>query len=104
MEKTGVQGLVASAGPGCIVVQRTVAQFSWRRNLTQLEKIEASDQRLWYADKAIQQRLSRDMRAVQIESRWHERQGSATHNFSVALPPTDSDMAVHQAKMGASWK
>ena len=87
VEKTGAQGLVASAGPDRIVVQRTAAQLPWRSNLTLLEKLDAPEQRLWYADKAIQQRLSRDMRAVQIESRWHERQRSATHNFAVALPP-----------------
>ena len=104
VEKTGAQGLVASAGPDRIVVQRTAAQLPWRSNLTLLEKLDAPEQRLWYADKAIQQRLSRDMRAVQIESRWHERQRSATHNFAVALPPPGSGIAAHKAKMGASWK
>lgn len=90
--------LFASAWPDRIVVQRTVAQLPWRSNLTLLEKIDAPEQRLWYADKAIQQGLSRDMLVVQIESRWYERQGSATHNFSVALPPTDSDMAAQVFK------
>ena len=90
--------LFASSWPDLIVVQRTVAQLPWRSNLTLLEKIDAPEQRLWYADKAIQQGLSRDMLVVQIESRWYERQGSATHNFSVALPPTDSDMAAQVFK------
>ncbi|MBL7794040.1 MAG: DUF1016 domain-containing protein [Saprospiraceae bacterium] len=34
------------------------------------------------------------MLVFQIETRLHERQGASTHNFDVALPPTDSDMAA----------
>ena len=90
--------LFASAWPDRMVVQRTVAQLPWRSNLALLEKLDVPEQRLWYAEKAIQQGLSKDMLVVQIESRWHERQGSATHNFAVALPPTDSDMAAQVFK------
>ena len=34
------------------------------------------------------------MLAVQIESRLHEREGQAQHNFPSTLPPTDSDLAA----------
>ena len=67
--------LFASAWPDRMVVQRTVAQLPWRSNLALLEKLDVPEQRLWYAEKAIQQGLSKDMLVVQIESRWHERQG-----------------------------
>lgn len=90
--------LFASAWPDRMLVQRSVAQLPWRSNLALLEKLDVPEQRLWYAEKAIQQGLSKDMLVVQIESRWHERQGSATHNFAVALPPTDSDMAAQVFK------
>ncbi len=90
--------LFAAAWPDRPIVQRTVARLPWRSNLTLLEKLAAPDQRLWYAQKALELGLSRDMLALQIESRLHERQGSAMHNFDVALPPADSDMAVQAFK------
>jgi predicted nuclease of restriction endonuclease-like (RecB) superfamily len=36
---------------------------------------------------------SRNILAIQIDSRRHEREGKAINNFPVALPPDDSDMA-----------
>ena len=35
----------------------------------------------------------KDMLAIQIDTRRHEREGKAINNFPVALPPIDSDMA-----------
>ena len=90
--------LFAAAWPDRAIVQRTVALLPWRSNLTLLEKLSAPEERLWYAQKALELGLSKDMLALQIESRLHERQGNATHNFAVALPPTDSDMVAQVFK------
>lgn len=88
----------ACAWPERAIVQRTVAQLPWRSNLILLEKLDTPEQRLWYAEKAIAQGLSKDVLALQIESQWHARQGSASHNFAVALPPAESDMAAQAFK------
>lgn len=88
----------ASAWPERAIVQRTVAQLPWRSNLILLEKLDTPEQRLWYAEKAIAQGMSKDVLALQIESQWHARQGRASHNFAVALPPAESDMAAQAFK------
>ncbi len=69
------------------LVQRTVAQLPWRSNLTLLEKLEDPELRLWYAQKAIENGMGKDMLTIQIETRLHERQGKAITNFPAALPP-----------------
>lgn len=83
----------AEAWPESIVVQRSVAQIPWRSNLTLLEKLEDSRLRLWYAQQVIVNGWSKDVLAMQIDNRLHERQGKALNNFQELLPPADSDMA-----------
>jgi len=75
------------------LVQRTVAQIPWRSNLALLDKIKDLKQRLWYAQKTIENGWSRDVLSFQIETQLHKRLGKATSNFELALPPADSDMA-----------
>ncbi|MCK5690847.1 DUF1016 family protein [Myxococcota bacterium] len=88
----------AASWPDRAIVQRTVAQIPWRSNLTLLDKLKDSKQRLWYAQKTIELGLSKDMLAIQIESHLHEREGQAVNNFEAALPPADSDMATQVFK------
>jgi predicted nuclease of restriction endonuclease-like (RecB) superfamily len=80
------------------IVQRTVAQIPWRSNLALLDKLKDSKTRLWYAGKTLEHGWSRDILAIQIETRLHERQGFAVNNFTIALPPADSDMAAQVFK------
>jgi predicted nuclease of restriction endonuclease-like (RecB) superfamily len=75
------------------LVQRTVALIPWRSNLALLDKLKDSKQRLWYAEKTIENGWSRDVLSFQIETQLHKRLGNATNNFEIALPPADSDMA-----------
>ena len=74
-------------------VQRTVAQIPWRSNLALLDKLDALESRIWYAQKTIENGWSRDVLVMQIESQLHLRQGKATTNFELTLPPEESDMA-----------
>ena len=76
------------------IVQRVAAQIPWRSNQLLLDKLDHEEKRRWYAEQTSQNGWSRDILAMQIESRLHERQGKAVNNFSLALPPDDSDMAV----------
>jgi len=84
----------AEAWPDPELVQRSVALIPWRSNITLLDKLSDPELRLWYAQKTIEHGFGKDMLVLQIETRLHERQGASTHNFDVALPPKDSDMAA----------
>jgi predicted nuclease of restriction endonuclease-like (RecB) superfamily len=74
------------------IVQRTVAQIPWRSNIALIDKIKDTTERLWYAQKTIENGWSRDVLVFQIESQLHKRIGQTANNFDVALPPMDSDM------------
>ena len=57
------------------IVQRAAAQIPWRSNQLLLDKLKHKETRLWYAQKTAENGWSRDILAIQIESRLHERQG-----------------------------
>jgi len=88
----------ASAWPEREIVQRTVAQLSWRQNLALIEKLADSRDRLWYAAKTLEHGWSSNILTLQIEAQAHRRQGKAQTNFPATLPPPDSDMAVQVFK------
>jgi predicted nuclease of restriction endonuclease-like (RecB) superfamily len=88
----------AEAWPEREFVQRTVAQIPWRSNIALLDKLDDLETRLWYARKTIENGWSRNILALQIEGRLHERQGKAVNNFQEVLPPADSDMATQVFK------
>ena len=74
-------------------VQRTVAQIPWRSNIVLMDKLSSKEERIWYAQKTLENGWSRDVLALQVQSRLIERSGKSVNNFEVALPPVDSDMA-----------
>ena len=82
------------AWPDRGIVQEALAQITWYHNLALLEKLETPRDRLWYAAKTVENGWSRNILAMQIEARAHERQGKAVNNFALALPPADSDLAA----------
>ena len=88
----------AESWPKRSIVQEVLAQITWYHNLALLEKASDSKIRLWYANKTLEHGWSRNILAIQIETRLHERQGKAINNFQAALPPADSDMAAQVFK------
>ena len=87
----------AQAWPDWPIVQST-AQLPWFHQITLLEKLETTETRLWYATAAIAEGWSRNILVHQIETRLHERSGSAITNFAATLPPVDSDLAQQLTK------
>lgn len=83
----------AEAYPDEIIGQRSVAQLPWRHNIALLEKLTAPQQRLWYAQQALEHGWSRDILVMQIESALYQRQGGAITNFEQTLPKPQSDLA-----------
>lgn len=63
------------AWPDRAIVQRTVAQLPWRSNLTLLDKLRDPAIRFWYAQKALELGMGKDMLSIQIETRLYKRQG-----------------------------
>jgi len=88
----------AVAWPDQAIVKRCVSQLPWRSNVALMQKLQDHDTRLWYAQRAVEQGLSRDLLVAQIQSRLHERQGQAQHNFAATMPPVDSDLAAQAFK------
>ena len=74
--------MFARSWPDKAIVLRFVAQLPWSTNLALLNKLRDSELRLWYAQQALENGLTRDMVVFQIESQLHQRQGLSQHNFT----------------------
>lgn len=75
------------------IMQRTAAQIPWRSNILLMDRLSDQNERVWYAQKTVENGWSRDVLALQMESKLIERSGKSVNNFPVSLPPADSDMA-----------
>jgi len=75
------------------ILQRSVARLPWRHNIALLEKLKLSEERMWYAQQAIENGWSRDVLVLQIENQLHRRLGEAVTNFEQVLPKPQSDLA-----------
>jgi predicted nuclease of restriction endonuclease-like (RecB) superfamily len=88
----------AAAWPNEAIVQGRLHKLTWYHHLALLEKLDAPETRLWYAERAFEQGWSRDVLVLHIERRLHLRQGKAQNNFAQTMPPADSDMAAQVFK------
>jgi len=75
--------------------QQAVAQIPWGHNLVIIAKCKNHDEALYYVQGAITHGWSRSVLTHQIESGLWQREGKTISNFSLALPPSQSDLA-HQ--------
>ncbi|MBD2028237.1 PDDEXK nuclease domain-containing protein [Leptolyngbya sp. FACHB-711] len=94
----GYMRAFAEAYPDEAIYQRCVGKLPWRHNITLLDKLKTQEQRLWYAEKAIENGWSRDVLVWQIESNLFGRQGKAVTNFDRTLPQPQSDLAKELIK------
>jgi predicted nuclease of restriction endonuclease-like (RecB) superfamily len=76
--------------------QAAVAQIPWAHNVLLMQRVKDRAVRLWYAEAVLAHGWSRNILQMQIESAAHTRQGKATSNFALRLPPPQSDL-VQQA-------
>ena len=79
-------------------VQQAAAQLPWFHLCMLLDKLKTNAEREWYAAKAVEHGWSRNILAMQIETRLHERQGSAVTNFRDRLASPQSDLAREALK------
>lgn len=88
----------AAAWPEPAIVQGRLHKLTWYHHLALLEKLDAPEARLWYAERAFEQGWSRNILVLNIGRRLHERQGKSQNNFVQTLPPADSDLAAQVFK------
>jgi len=88
----------ADAWPDEQIVQQAVGQLPWGHNLVLLAKLKEREERLAYAQKAIENNWSRNVLVMQIETRLLERSGKAVTNFEQRLPSPQSDLARESLK------
>lgn len=87
-------------------VSQAVRQFDkfpifnipWGHNIILITKLKNNEERMWYAQQAIENGWSRSMLEMWIESNLHKRQGKGVTNFAKTLPEPDSDMAQKSFK------
>ena len=85
--------LFAQEYPQEEIVQEVLAQLTWYHNITLLDKVKNSTERLWYVQKAVENGWSRNVMVHQISLHLYERQGKGLTNFKETLPTTQSDLA-----------
>lgn len=88
----------AAAWPERAFVQQVAAQIPWFHNCLLLDRVADAATREWYIKAAIQDGWSRNLLALQISGRAHERRGKAVTNFRDTLPPAESDLAAQVFK------
>jgi len=79
-------------------LQRAVAKIPWGHNILLLERVKDLATRHWYMQQTITQGWSRNMLALMIDARLHERQGQSTNNFATHLPAPQSDLVQQTLK------
>lgn len=75
-----------------------VAKLPWGHNTLLIEKIKDKRVREVYMRAAIENGWSRNVLAMQIEGKYHERIGKSVNNFKHALPPGNSDLVNNLVK------
>ena len=84
---------LAAAWPQARVVPQAVGRLPWGHVRVLLDRLEAPDERTWYAAHAVEHGWSRAVLEHQIAGRLHQRIGAAPSNFADHLPSSDSDLA-----------
>jgi len=74
-------------------VKQLVSQLPLGHVVRLIQRIKDRGVRDWYIGQSVLHGWSRNILALQIDGRAHERQGKAVNNFKDTLPPADSDLA-----------
>ncbi|MFY7992074.1 MAG: PDDEXK nuclease domain-containing protein [Bacteriovoracaceae bacterium] len=82
------------------ITKQVVSKLPWGHNILLLQRTSSESDRLWYAQKSLENGWSRNILAMQIESNLKARIGSddKTNNFAATLPKPQSDLANNTLK------
>ncbi len=88
----------AEAYPHSRIVKQSVSHLPWGHSIKLMQKLKDASSRNWYVKVCIEKGWSRSMLDHQIDSHLYERQGRAINNFSMTMPPEDSDLVAQVFK------
>jgi predicted nuclease of restriction endonuclease-like (RecB) superfamily len=83
----------AEAWPDRSIVHQLGAQIPWKHNCLLLDQVKDEATRTFYTQNTIQHGWARSVLAHHIDTKLHTRLGRAPTNFSLTLPPLQSDLA-----------
>jgi len=86
----GYMKAFAEAWPEESILQVALAKITCYHNLTLLEKVKSSEERLWFAEQTVANGWSRNVLVMQIEAGLFRRQGKALMRHSHLRNPTCS--------------
>lgn len=75
-----------------------IFHIPWFHNIVIIQKIKTIGERLWYAQKTIDNGWSRTILEMQIKSKLYHREDKAITNFTRTLPAPHSDFAQQSFK------
>jgi len=78
--------------------QQPVDQIPWGHNILIFTKCSNVSEAIFYITQTTEQGWSRDVLALQLKSRLHERTGKAITNFSLPLLAPQSDLTQQTLK------
>ena len=76
----------AQTYPDEVFVQEVLAQITWYHNITLLDQVRDSTERMWYIQQTVRHGWSRNVLVHQIEGGLYGRQGQAVTNFDGRCP------------------
>lgn len=79
--------------PSLPISQRYADQLPWRHNQVLIDKLDSTEERVWYARKSLENSWSRAVLVAQIESGLYQQKRGIVTNFDRTLPPPQSDLA-----------
>jgi predicted nuclease of restriction endonuclease-like (RecB) superfamily len=82
----------ARSWPDEAMLPQAVAKMPWGHIRCLLDKLSDKDDRLWYAERTVEQAWSRKVLEHHIATGRYEREGRALTNFSSALPAAESEL------------
>ncbi|OPY51267.1 MAG: hypothetical protein A4E48_01633 [Methanosaeta sp. PtaU1.Bin060] len=88
----------AEAYPQEQIVQQLAGQIPWWHNVVIMTRLKEPELREWYIRSCIENGWSRAVLTAQIETRLHERTGTAITNFQRTLPAPQSELAQQLLK------
>lgn len=88
------------------ISQPVVAKFAaaafwsvpWAHHVILMQKVKDLPTRRWYMEQTLANGWSRNVLALQIETRAHARHGQAVSNFAAVLPAPQSDLVQQTLK------
>lgn len=84
--------------PDFTISQQPVGQIPWGHNILLLQKLTSLEERLWYANKTIENGWSRNVLLHWLDSNLYKREGKSITNFQATLPSPQSDLARQALK------